>query len=120
MRGLLAAFRDEGQTDKWMLADIYYVAAYMVAATGDTAAALGLIDEALQDADLVKNLPHMYELQGVLFQKSQPLVPRRCPISKRSPLCKWKAGRRALIRCGWPRLGCRALMLRCVGPAAFS
>lgn len=69
MRGLLAAFRDEGQTDKWMLADIYYVAAYMVAATGDTAAALGLIDEALQDADLVKNLPHMYELQGVLFQK---------------------------------------------------
>jgi CHAT domain-containing protein len=69
MRGLLASFRAEGQTDKWMLADIYYVAAYMVAGAGDTAGALGLIDEAFQDGELVKNLPHMYELQGLLYQK---------------------------------------------------
>jgi CHAT domain-containing protein len=69
MRALLAAFDAEGQTDKWMLADIYYVAAYMVAASGDTAGALALIDEALQDGDLVKNLPHMFELRGHLYQK---------------------------------------------------
>ena len=66
---LLEAYYKEGQTDTWMLADIYYVAAYLVAATGQVQEALKLIDRAFAEQGMTKNLALMYELQGSLYMK---------------------------------------------------